>query len=179
MTRYAAMLRGINLGKRQLKSAELKAVVEGMGYTGVKPVLASGNVVFDAGDAKPDAIERDLHAALEKATGLKSDVFVRSGPELDKVIADNPFPDEAKSRPSFLVVSFHEHPVDKAAIERVADGYDGRERMVAIGRELYTDFPDGQGRSNLPALMHKAKLSQGNTARNWNTVNKLADLLRD
>lgn len=179
MTRYAALLRGINLGKRQLKSAELKAVVEGMGYTDVKPVLASGNVVFEAGDAKPEAIERDLHAALEKATGLKSDVFVRSGPDLAQIIADNPFPDEARERPSFVVVSFHKGPVDEAAVRRVAEDYDGPERMVAIGRELYTDFPDGQGRSNLPPLMQKAKLAQGNTARNWNTVTKLAALLAD
>lgn len=175
--KYAALLRGINLGKRQLKSAELKAVAEGLGYTDVKPVLASGNVVFEAGDAKPEVIERDLHAALEQATGLKSEVFVRSGAELARVIADNPFPAEARDRPSFLVVSFHKTPVDRAAIARVAQGYDGPERMVAIGRELYTDFPDGQGRSNLPPLMQKAKLAQGNTARNWNTVTKLAALL--
>ena len=179
MTRYAAMLRGINLGKRQLKSAELKAVVEAMGFTDVKPVLASGNVVFEAGDAQPDAIERDLHAALERATGLKSDVFVRSGADLAKVIAANPFPDEARDRPSFLVVAFHKAPVDQAAIARVASGYAGPERMIAIDRELYTDYPDGQGRSNLPPLLQKSKLSQGNTARNWNTVSKLAALLAD
>ena len=76
--KWAAMLRGINLGKRQLKSAELKAVVEGIGFSEVRTILASGNVVFEAGDAKPEALERDLHAALEKATGLKSEVFVRN-----------------------------------------------------------------------------------------------------
>ena len=45
--------------------------------------------------------------------------------------------------------------------------------MVAIGRELFTDFPDGQGRSNLIPVMQKAKLSQANTGRNWNTMQKL------
>ena len=81
------MLRGINLGKRQLKSAELKAVVESMGFTEVKTILASGNVVFEAGDAKPDALERDLHAALERATGLKSDVHVRNRADLEALVA--------------------------------------------------------------------------------------------
>lgn len=171
--KWAAMLRGINLGKRQLKSAELKAVVEGMGFTEVKTILASGNVVFEAGDAKPEALERDLHAALEKATGLKSEVFVRNHTELTALVGNNPFPDEARERPSFLVVSFHRDPVDQGAIDRVAASYDGPERMVVIGRELLTDFPDGQGRSNLIPVMQKAKLSQANTGRNWNTVQKL------
>jgi len=171
--KWAAMLRGINLGKRQLKSAELKAVVEEMGFTEVKTILASGNVVFEAGDAKPEALECDLHTALEKATGLKSEVFVRNRAELAELVENNPFPDEARERPSFLVVSFHRDPVDAAAIERVAQSYDGPERMVVIGRELITDFPDGQGRSNLIPVMQKARLSQANTGRNWNTVRKL------
>lgn len=171
--KWAAMLRGINLGKRQLKSAELKAVVEGMGFTEIKTILASGNVVFEAGDAKPEALERDLHAALEKATGLKSEVFVRNRAELAGLVEDNPFPEEARERPSYLLVSFHREPVDKAAIAKVAESYDGPERMVVRGRELITDYPEGQGRSNLGPTMQKAKLSQANTGRNWNTVLKL------
>lgn len=173
MKRWAAMLRGINLGKRQLKSAELKAVVEGLGFGNVKTILASGNVVFDADEARAEVLERDLHAALEKATGLKSEVFVRDGDALDAIVAANPFPDAARERPSYLVVTFHRDPVDKAAIARLAESYEGPERMVAIGRELFTDFPDGQGRSNLIPAMAKAKLSQANTGRNWNTVLKL------
>ena len=171
--KWAAMLRGINLGKRQLKSAELKAVVEGMGFTEVKTILASGNVVFEAGDAKPEALERDLHAALEKATGLKSDVYVRNRADLEALVAANPFPKEAEERPSFLVVSFHRESPDQAAIDKLLAGYDGPERMVILGRELFTDFPDGQGRSNLIPALQKAKLSHANTGRNWNTVLKL------
>ncbi|MBO9621887.1 MAG: DUF1697 domain-containing protein [Sphingomonas sp.] len=172
MKRWAAMLRGINLGKRQLKSAELKAVVEGLGFANVKTILASGNVVFDA-DGDAESLERELHVALEKATGLKSDVYVRDRAALDAVVAANPFPEAARERPSFLVVTFHRDEVDKAAIARLAESYDGPERMVAIGRELFTDFPYGQGRSNLIPAMAKAKLAQGNTGRNWNTVLKL------
>lgn len=177
--KWVAMLRGINLGKRQLKSAELKAVVERMGFTEVKTILASGNVVFEAGDAQPEALERDLHAALEKATGLKSEVFVRNRAELAALVAANPFPAEAEARPSYLVVTFHRSPVDGAAIDRLAESHDGPERMVVRGRELITDFPDGQGRSTLIPAMQKAKLARGNTARNWNTVCKLLAALED
>ncbi len=176
--KWAAMLRGVNLGKRQLKSAELKAIVEGMGLTDVKTVLASGNVVFEAGDAKPEALERDLHAALEKATGLKSEVFVRNAADLERLIVDNPFPDVARDRPSQLLVTFHREPVGQAPLDWVAERYEGPERLAIVGRELFIDFPDGQGRSDLIPAMAKAKFSKIATGRNWNTVLKLADLLR-
>jgi uncharacterized protein (DUF1697 family) len=52
MTRYAAFLRGVNLGKRTVKSAELKAAFEAMGFADVKTLLASGNVLFDARASK-------------------------------------------------------------------------------------------------------------------------------
>lgn len=171
--KWAAMLRGINLGKRQLKSAELKAVVEAMGFTQVRTILASGNVVFEAGNAEPEAIERDLHAALEKATGLKSEVFVRNRAELERLARDNPFPEVARERPSQLLVTFHRDPVDQAPLDRIAESYDGPERLVAKGRELFVDFPNGQGESRLGPAMGKAKFSSVATGRNWNTVLKL------
>ena len=145
----------------------------------MKTILASGNVVFEAGDAAPEAIERDLHAALERATGLKSEVFVRNRTDLEKLVEANPFPEEAKARPSYLLVTFHRAPPDRAAIGRLAESHDGPERMVVVGRELFTDFPEGQGRSTLVPAMQKARLAQGNTGRNWNTVRKLLAALGD
>lgn len=175
--RWAALLRGINLGKRQLKSAELKAVVESLGYSDVKTLLASGNVVFTAEEADAAALEQKLHDALAKATGLKSEVFVRSPQELAAVIAANPFPDATSERPSFVVVSFHRAPVDQEKLARLAEIHDGPERIHALGRELYIDFPEGQARSVLHLAMSKAKLDPVNTGRNWNTVLKIRDAL--
>ncbi len=177
--RWVALLRGINLGKRQLKSAELKAVVEGLGFTDVKTLLASGNVVFTAPDTGAAALEAAIHDALAKQTGLKSEIFVRSPEEIAAIVAANPFPQVAKDRPSQLVVLFHRAAIDPAPLAQLIEHYDGPERMKAIGRELYIDFPEGQGRSNLTPAMAKArpKLDSVNTARNWNTVLKVRDAL--
>lgn len=95
------MLRGINLGKRQLKSVELKAVIEGLGFTEVRTLLASGNVVFTAPGATCEALEPQIHDALAEATELKSEIFVRTPEEMAAVVAANPFPDAAKDRPAF------------------------------------------------------------------------------
>jgi uncharacterized protein (DUF1697 family) len=173
MKRWAAMLRGINLGKRQLKSAELKAVVEGLGFTDVKTILASGNVVFSAEKTDAAMLEHELHEALEKDTGLKSDVFVRDRAEIDAAMQANPFPEVARDRPSQLVVMFHRDPVEQAPLDALAEIYDGPERLACVGRELFIDFPNGQGESKLIAAMPKAKFSKRNTGRNWNTVAKI------
>ena len=175
--RWAALLRGINLGKRQLKSAELTAVIAGLGFTDVKTLLASGNVVFTTADARAEQLEAQIHEALADATGLKSEIFVRSPEAMDAVIAANPFPDAATARPSFLVVTFHRKPVDAAAIAALMASHDGPERAQAIGRELFIDFPGGQGRSTLHAPLGKATRDPVTTARNWNTVLKIRDAL--
>lgn len=175
--RWTALLRGINLGKRQLKSAELKAVVEGLGFTDVKTLLASGNVVFTAPDARAEQLEAQIHAALAEATGLRSEIFVRTPEEMDAVVAANPFPDAAIDRPSFLVVTFHRQPVDAAAVDALITIHDGPERAQAIGRELYINFPEGQARSTLHAPLGKATRDPVTTARNWNTVLKIRDTL--
>ena len=65
MTRYAAFLRGVNLGKRTVKSAELKAAFEAMGFGNVKTLLASGNVLFDAKSAK--GLREKIESGLEQA----------------------------------------------------------------------------------------------------------------
>ncbi len=154
-------------------------MVEGMGFTAVRPILASGNVVFEAGDAAPEAIERDLHAALERATGLKSEVFVRNCADLETLVEANPFPRgegaaQFSSSPSTARAA--DQGGDRPAARRAIDG---PERMAVVGRELFTDFPEGQGRSTLVPAMQKARLAQGNTGRNWNTVLKLLAALRD
>lgn len=176
--KWAAMLRGINLGKRQLAKAELIAAVESLGYTGARTLLASGNLVFEAGDTAAEAIERDLHAAVDRLHGLKSEVFVRNHADLEAVIAANPFPQAASERPSWLLVTFHRDPFPTALLEQLAQSYQGPETLSAFGRELFADYPQGMARSNLDVAQRRAKFPVG-TGRNWNTVNKLAAMLTD
>lgn len=174
--RWAALLKGINIGGNKIPMSELKALVEGLGHADVKALLASGNVVFTADESDGAALERALEAALERY-GLKTDVVVRSGRDLERVIAANPFPDAAKDHPNHLLVSFHRNPVPDGLIGKLPYIYDGPERLKAIGRELYIDFPVDVGHSKLLPAMAKLKFPKVATMRNWNTVGKLAALL--
>lgn len=175
--RYAALLKGVNVGgNRKLPMADLKAVIERIGYGDVKTLLASGNVVFSADEHDPAKLERDIEAALREA-GLVTDVLVRSHADLAAIIAANPFADAASEHPSHLLVHFHRDPVPAGLIEQLPAIYDGPERLAAVGRELFVDYPDDIGHSKLPQAMAKLKFPKLATARNWNTVLKLAALL--
>lgn len=167
--RRIALLRGVNLGKRQVKMAELRALLEEAGYRSVRTLIASGNVILEAKETG-EKLERALETLVLDELGLKTDVFVRTATELDALIAANPFKAFAKSAPTFLVVTFMRGSAsasDLAAMEGSAANEDFKQGKNC----LYIKYPDGQGRSKLKT----PKLA---TARNWNTVLKLAAAAR-
>ncbi|WP_291406931.1 DUF1697 domain-containing protein [Devosia sp.] len=85
-----AFLRGINLGKRQMKMAELKSCLEAAGFEAVKTILASGNVRF-AHRTPADETKTVLEEAIEKAFGFKVGVVLRSEAEIKDMLAEHPF----------------------------------------------------------------------------------------
>lgn len=175
--KWAAMLKGINLGKRTLVKADLLAAAEAAGFSEAKTLLASGNLVFEAGATKPETIEQALHDAVKSATGIASEVFVRNKAELEAAIRANPFADAAEDRPSYLVVSFARQDLPVDYPERIATLHDGPERVAVAGRTLFVDFPNGQAESKLHQAMAKLRPVIPMSGRNWNTVRKLADML--
>ena len=89
MARYAAFLRGINVGGRTAKKDQLISALDGLGFEDVSTFRASGNVLFDAGSRRPKAA--DLEAALGKALGYDVPVYLRSAAQLERVAAFEPF----------------------------------------------------------------------------------------
>lgn len=171
MARQVALLRGVNLGGRKVVMSELRAASEGAGFTEVETLIASGNLVLGSkfSDAK---LEAKLENTILDALGLKTDVHVRTGAELEAIIAANPFKAFAKASPNHFVVYFMRAKATAAEMETI-------EKTALFGEEakqgkncLYIKFPKGQGVSKL-------KLPKLGTARNWNTVNKLAAMAAD
>ena len=91
MTRYIALLRGINVGGRTIKSAELSEVFRSLGYDAVKTVLASGNVVFEA-DGKASALRTEIERALSDTFGYDAKVHVLDTDALAAIADAYPFP---------------------------------------------------------------------------------------
>ena len=174
--RWAALLKGFNVGGKRMPMGELKKNFEGAGLRDAKTLLASGNIVFDSEETDGSRLEAAIEAMLA-GHGLKVAVLVRNAEEIRAVIAANPFPEVAEERPNQMIVTFHRENFPTDALGRLAEIYEGPERLKAHGRELYADYPDGQGKSKLSETMPKAKFPKIATARNWNTVVKLAEML--
>ena len=166
MSRQVALLRGVNLGGRKVVMSELRAACEGAGFTEVETLIASGNLVLGS-KLKGEKLEKKLETLILGELGLKTDVHVRDAAQLEAVIAANPFKPFAKSNPNFLVVYFMRAKATAAEFEAMEKtSLTGEE--VKQGKDcLYIKFPKGQGVSKL-------KMPKLGTARNWNTVTKLA-----
>jgi uncharacterized protein (DUF1697 family) len=170
---YIALLRGINVGGNKMVSmAELKAALTALGFSDVSTLLQSGNVVFSGKAAKSAALEATLERDIAKRLGVTCDFHVRTADEWSAMIAANPFPAEAKADPSHLLVTFFKAPLDAARVKALQAAITGPERLRADGRHLYMTFPDGIGNSK--ATVIAGKMLGPGTARNWNTVLKLA-----
>jgi uncharacterized protein (DUF1697 family) len=166
MAKYVALLRAINVGGTgKLPMSDLKALCEDAGFTHVQTYIASGNVVFESKDPEAKvkaALEKRLHAYAGAPVG----VVVRTAAEMAAVLKANPFP---KAAPSQAVAIFLDKPLPRDALDHAAGVND--ETMRLGKREIFVHFPSGQGRSKLRIPAAKA-----GTARNMNTVAKLAEM---
>ena len=172
--RWAVLLKGLNIGGKRLPMPELKAFLEDLGFADVKTLLASGNAVFSA-DAKDGAkLEAKIEKVAAETLKLKTDWLVRDHAELAAIVRANPFPDAAKAHPNHLLVHFHRDAFPAALLKDLK--HEGPERLKAHGRELVVDYPEDVGHSKLAQAMAKAKFPKVATARNWNTLLKLAEL---
>jgi uncharacterized protein (DUF1697 family) len=166
MTTFVALLRAVNVGGTgKLSMKDLKALCESAGFEGVRTYIASGNVVFRSAQSEK-AVKTALEKALRAHAGKAVGVMVRSAKELAGVLAGNPF---AKAETKFTVAIF----LDKKPAKLLLNAVSGRndEEIVLGKREIYIHYPSGQGRSKL-----KIKGAETGTARNMNTVAKLAEM---
>ena len=157
--------------------ASLRSLLEELGFAGVQTLLMSGNVVFESDGRKPAELERVLEGATTKRLGVETDYFVRTAKEWSKIVAANPFRREAKEDPGHLLVVCLKKAVAASDVKTLQAAIRGPEIVRAEGRQAYIVYPDGVGRSKLTAALIEAKLGARGTARNWNTVLKLASIV--
>ncbi|PLC42767.1 hypothetical protein C0Q88_12595 [Ralstonia pickettii] len=165
MPSYIAFLRAVNVGGTgKLPMAELRAMCESIGLTGVRTYIASGNVVFQSRLAEA-TIKSKLERCLEDYAGKPVGVLVRTGAELAAVLEGNPFKTAAPNR---TVAIFLDTPPPPHALA-AATGL--RTEEVALGtREIYVHYGDGMADSKL-----KIPAAKAGTARNMNTIATLVD----
>jgi uncharacterized protein (DUF1697 family) len=176
--RYALLIRGINVGaKNSLPMAELRAMLEKIGCTEVRTYVQSGNAVFatNLGEAE---LTKEVEVALERFMGRPIATTLRSQRELASILDGNPF-GKVASDPARLCVTFLAVKPTKAEVAPLRDAEFAPELFHVAGKEIYTWHPNGQAKSPLAVALDKLKLRGAVTRRNWNTVQKLCDMLAE
>ncbi len=175
VTRQIALLRGINVGKnKRIAMADLRALMDRLGYDDVKTHLMSGNAVYTT-TKPPKVVAEELADAIdtELCPGIK--VVVRTCSELAKVIADNPLAEAASDGSRFLVLFLSAKP-DAAGLAGLDEADFAPEKFRVGGREIYLWCRNGIQDSKLSKALTDKRLGVTVTARNWNTVTKLLEL---
>jgi uncharacterized protein (DUF1697 family) len=174
-TIYAALLRGINLGRhKRVAMADLRALVEALGCADVRTYVQSGNVVFRSDRGAADLV-RAIEKAIDKKLGLDVTVMIRTDRQLCNLVAKNPFLGP-KLRQKTLYVSFLAGKPDRSRVRQLRAGNFEPERFEVVGEDVYLFFPNGYGRVKLNNAMLERQLGVAATTRNWRTVTALAEL---
>ena len=171
MTAYVALLRSVNLlGNSTLKMDDLKAIAEELGLGSVRTYIASGNLLF-VSNKPEEKLRRMLEQRLEAHMGREVRVMLRTAEEMNSAHRANPFPDAPGN--NTLVFFMNEAP--PANLSSSARNKADDERIAAGAREVYVAYGEkGIGRSRL-----RIPAAEAGTARNMNTVAKLAQLARE
>ncbi|HEV7404958.1 MAG TPA: DUF1697 domain-containing protein [Chthoniobacteraceae bacterium] len=176
MPNALALLRGINVGRaKRVAMADLRALLEGLGFSEVRTLLNSGNAVFTVPAGHRGELAAQIERALASRLHVTARVFVFSAADLHQIVAGMPFPQFAEN-PSRAMVTFIPNPADLAKLRPLLKEDWSPEALALGDRAAYAWFPNSVLESPLNTALARL-LKDGGTARNWATVLKLAALV--
>lgn len=177
MAKYVAFLRGINVGgKNMIKMETLREMFGALGYKNVKSYINSGNIVFETAKTDDLKLAARIGKAIEKEFSMTIGVMVRATAEIEDILKNNPFEGKFENDKEVHVLFLNEK-LSKEKTEQLLSNNSENEKFAVRGREIFyyasgVSFPD--------SLMGKdyigKKLKVSATARNWRTMNKIAEL---
>ena len=175
---YIALIRGINVGRaKRVAMADLRKLIEELGYREVRSVLNSGNIVFSADGVEPNAAAAAIEEQLVLKLGVAARVMVLGSEELATVLAENTLLDQATDHARLLVFILGD-AATRAAVASLGERAWGSEALAVGQRAAYVWCPEGVLASAAAGALGKA-LGDNTTSRNWNTLCKLYGLCNE
>lgn len=171
--KYVALLRGINVGGRIVKMADLKAVFESLNYSNVSTILQSGNIVFTSDKTEADLVS-ELETKLTESFAYPAKLQVRSIASVQAVIDAYPFDKNDGEHQDYVIFLDNGLERDLAAD---AAGIDSSIEQIQAGKGvLYWRVPKGMTlKSEFAKFLTKPKYKNFHTNRNLNTLSKIID----
>ena len=178
MTALVTLFRGINVGGKTARMDALKELHQSLGLKDVETYIQSGNVVCTTDAPDIAQLPKHIEEAFAQTFGFHTSVMVRTAGEINAIIENNPFQNQPTKESKWVVVMFLSALPVSTALEDIHKTYTGPEEIHIIGQEAYIYYPDGIGRSKLTNTFLEKKLKTRGTARNWNTVLRLQQMMQ-
>ena len=177
MAQYVALLRGIAPSNPNMHQAKLKGVLEGLGFAQVRPVISSGNVVFESAERRASALEARMEAAWPVQLGFTSTTLVRSRRDLERIVALDPFAGLEHTKETYLLVTFFKRRAKLPFSPPFqAEGRPWR-IVAAADRVVFTVIDTTTGET--PDLMGWMDRAFGKevSSRTWKTVHRILTVM--
>jgi uncharacterized protein (DUF1697 family) len=179
MNGYVAILRGINVGgHRKILMADLKKLMEQLGFDQVTTYIQSGNVVFLSDEKMlPDDLAQKISQAITGKFSFEVPVVVRTFDEMQQTLKNNPFSGDRSIDPQKVHVTFLSQAPEEEFLHEIREYDYPPDTFIPAGKEIYLHCPEGYGNTRLTIAFFESKLHVTATARNWKTVNVLTGML--
>jgi uncharacterized protein (DUF1697 family) len=168
---HALFLRGMNLGGRRLKNAELVAHLVDLGFKDVRAILASGNLVLDGAGLSAEVMRQRVEEGLEAALGYAVDTFALPAADLRRIHAEFPFDDETlagRGKPQLCLLRMRLRAPQKRAVESALDPDD----LLRFGEGVLYWLPAGRLTDSKTDWRAIEKTCGVTTTRTWGTIEK-------
>jgi uncharacterized protein (DUF1697 family) len=173
---HIALLRAINVGGHTVSMERLRGLFAELGHKNVRTLIASGNVVFDAGSKKAAVLEPAIEKHLEKALGYVVTTFVRTPDEIAAIVAHEPFARSVIDKAHALWIAFLKESPGADAARKLSALRCATDDFHVNGREVYWLRRVTSSESKIAGNALERALGAPLTARNITTVRKLAAL---
>lgn len=176
--RYAGFLRSINVGgKNLIKMDRVRQIFETCGMKNVKTYIQSGNIFFDSNIESENTIIQKIEKELHKELNQDVILVIRTVDEIKTILEKNPFDRLKLPASTKLYVSLHKEKMKSLPKIPLVSEKQDVEIIKITGREIYSITREINGRFGFPNNFIEAELNIKVTTRNWNTLNKVAELI--
>jgi uncharacterized protein (DUF1697 family) len=174
MTKYIALLRGINVGgKNIIKMDLLRELFESLKFQNVKTYIQSGNVIFETKETDKISLAKRIEKELHKHLDDNVMVFLRTLSEFEKIVKSNPFKKIKFPSSTKLYVSFVENKLNNLQKLPIVSIKKDVEIFEIIDCEVFSITREINGRFGFPNIFVEKEFKVSATTRNWDTVCKL------
>jgi uncharacterized protein (DUF1697 family) len=174
MIKYIAFLRGIGPGNPNMRNNRLRAVFEEIGFSNVRSVISSGNIIFETRRTNILEIETEIERALFEKLGFRTTAIIRNEAQIQKLVTANPFGDRIHGADLYLLATFTKNPLKlqfKLPYQPPGKPY---ELISAIDDTLFTVTDNTLAKTPDVMVWLEKQFGKGISSRTWNTTLRIS-----